>query len=52
MSLSGGQLLTAVSQNAGHAPRVDGAWKSPFTSQSGNRSLTTTCSSAWMAPEW
>jgi hypothetical protein len=52
MSLSGGQLFTPVSQNAGQVPRAEGAWNSPFTSQLGNWSLTTTCGFAWIAPEW
>src|SRR5687767_14546693 len=52
MSLSGGQLLAPVSQNAGQVPRADGAWKSPLTSHSGNWSLTVTRSFEWIAPEW
>src|SRR5688572_9177693 len=52
MSLSGGHEFAPVSQNAGHVPRVDGAWNSPRTSQFGNWSLTSTCCRACTAPEW
>ncbi|WP_158080398.1 hypothetical protein [Streptomyces sparsogenes] len=52
MPLSGGRLLTPVSRNAGQVPAPLGAWNSPFSSSSGNCSVTTIWFLACTAPEW
>src|SRR5690606_20084940 len=52
MSVSGGQTgHTPVVQNAGQTPNPVSVRNSPSMSYSGNRSSTTICCLAWMAPD-